>query len=380
MNNPFVYGEVVPRAAFVDREVELDRLSADLAVGQKVFLISPRRYGKSSLDPAGARDARPARCADGRGHRQQLQLLRRVPRGLRAGAGGGRDAVGARAAGCPTAIGVPAGAAVRARRRRSRPDARWRFRAVRTERDVTASPTRCSRCRPLRRARRRRSSSRSTSSRRIDGVQRRQRRARAARGRAAPAPGRLRVRRLRAEPDGADDRPSRPFYKAGPVMRLEKIPADSSRRSSSRASPGPASARSRARRRDRRPRRQPAVRRAAPRARNLGRRARRRRQRAADLDHLHATLRRLLAEQDTIFEAIWQRLTLAQRAVLRAVVLAGRTRAAVGRRPRAPPPGRRLERAGVARGARPRRHPRAEGARYVVVDSLMREWVARRTF
>src|SRR6185295_1752546 len=49
MPNPFVYGEVVPRAAFVDREVELDRLTRDLMAGQKIFLISPRRYGKSSL-------------------------------------------------------------------------------------------------------------------------------------------------------------------------------------------------------------------------------------------------------------------------------------------------------------------------------------------
>src|SRR5213593_1374093 len=49
MDNPFVYGEVVPGEAFVDRETELDRLVADLGNGQKVFLISPRRYGKSSL-------------------------------------------------------------------------------------------------------------------------------------------------------------------------------------------------------------------------------------------------------------------------------------------------------------------------------------------
>src|SRR5437764_2407081 len=49
MDNPFVYGEVVPAAAFVDRVVELDRLVRDLSAGQKVFLISPRRYGKSSL-------------------------------------------------------------------------------------------------------------------------------------------------------------------------------------------------------------------------------------------------------------------------------------------------------------------------------------------
>ena len=49
MDNPFVYGEVVPGEAFVDREAELDRLLGDLGAGQKVFLISPRRYGKSSL-------------------------------------------------------------------------------------------------------------------------------------------------------------------------------------------------------------------------------------------------------------------------------------------------------------------------------------------
>src|SRR5262245_16498479 len=49
MDNPFVYGEVVPGEAFVDREAELDRLIADLSSAQKVFLISPRRYRKSSL-------------------------------------------------------------------------------------------------------------------------------------------------------------------------------------------------------------------------------------------------------------------------------------------------------------------------------------------
>ena len=48
-DNPFVYGEIVTAAAFADREDERDRLSRDLASGQKVFLISPRRYGKSSL-------------------------------------------------------------------------------------------------------------------------------------------------------------------------------------------------------------------------------------------------------------------------------------------------------------------------------------------
>ena len=49
MDNPFIYGEIVPGEAFADREAELERLVTDLGGGQKVFLISPRRYGKSSL-------------------------------------------------------------------------------------------------------------------------------------------------------------------------------------------------------------------------------------------------------------------------------------------------------------------------------------------
>src|ERR1700694_994947 len=49
MQNPFVYGEVVPVSAFVNRVAELHRLVSDMAAGQKVFLLSPRRYGKSSL-------------------------------------------------------------------------------------------------------------------------------------------------------------------------------------------------------------------------------------------------------------------------------------------------------------------------------------------
>ncbi len=47
--NPFVYGEIIDDANFVDRTDELARLVRDLADGQKVFLLSPRRFGKSSL-------------------------------------------------------------------------------------------------------------------------------------------------------------------------------------------------------------------------------------------------------------------------------------------------------------------------------------------
>ena len=43
--------------------------------------------------------------------------------------------------------------------------------------------------------------------------------------------------------------------------------------------------------------------------------------RSAGLEDLHLTLSRLLNQQHTVFEESWQRLTLAQRAVLRAIVL-----------------------------------------------------------
>lgn len=49
MDNPFVYGEVVTGDDFCDREKELKELVADLKGGERIFLISPRRYGKSSL-------------------------------------------------------------------------------------------------------------------------------------------------------------------------------------------------------------------------------------------------------------------------------------------------------------------------------------------
>ena len=48
-DNPFVYGEVVTREHFADRVEELKILQRDLLDGQTIFLISPRRYGKTSL-------------------------------------------------------------------------------------------------------------------------------------------------------------------------------------------------------------------------------------------------------------------------------------------------------------------------------------------
>ena len=47
--NPFIYGEIVERPQFVNREKEIRNLVRDVSDGQKVFLLSPRRFGKSSL-------------------------------------------------------------------------------------------------------------------------------------------------------------------------------------------------------------------------------------------------------------------------------------------------------------------------------------------
>lgn len=47
--NPFIFGEIIDEPNFVDRTEELNQLVRDLGDGQKVFLLSPRRFGKSSL-------------------------------------------------------------------------------------------------------------------------------------------------------------------------------------------------------------------------------------------------------------------------------------------------------------------------------------------
>ncbi|MCL5109982.1 MAG: hypothetical protein M1401_14190 [Chloroflexi bacterium] len=49
MENPFRYGEIVTGRAFTDRRTELAELTADIHNGQNVVIISPRRYGKTSL-------------------------------------------------------------------------------------------------------------------------------------------------------------------------------------------------------------------------------------------------------------------------------------------------------------------------------------------
>ncbi|MFH1353545.1 MAG: ATP-binding protein [bacterium] len=47
--NPFTYGNVVRGKHFADREDEIKTLKSEIKSGQNVVLISPRRYGKTSL-------------------------------------------------------------------------------------------------------------------------------------------------------------------------------------------------------------------------------------------------------------------------------------------------------------------------------------------
>jgi hypothetical protein len=174
--------------------------------------------------------------------------------------------------------------------------------------------------------------------------------------------------------------PRRPFYKAGPVMRLEKIPADEFaafigdrfNRSGIRAEPGLGAAIV-----DLAGNLPYDVQRLAHETWDEVRGAARRR---ATVDDLHSALKRLLAEQDTMFESVWERLTLAQRAVLRAVVLdEGRELLSADVRARHRLGGPSSVQAALAALMRQDLITR-DGNRYLVMDSLLREWVARRTF
>jgi hypothetical protein len=173
---------------------------------------------------------------------------------------------------------------------------------------------------------------------------------------------------------------NRPFYKAGPVMRLGRIPAD-------RFAPF-------IEERFKHTGMKPAaglglaivelagnlpydVQRLAH---ELWDDARANGRRAVDLEDLHQTLTRLLGEHESLFEATWQRLTLAQRAALRAAVLQdGRELLAADTRARYRLSGASTVQASLAALVREDILAR-EKERYVVVDSLLREWVARRTY
>jgi hypothetical protein len=102
--------------------------------------------------------------------------------------------------------------------------------------------------------------------------------------------------------------------------------------------------------------------------------------RRVTLDDLHQALKRLLSEQQMLFETVWQRLTLAQRAALRAVVLEdGRELLSADVRARHRLGGPSTVQTALAALVRDDVIAR-EADRYAVVDSLLREWVARQTF
>jgi hypothetical protein len=385
-DNPFVYGEIVSAAAFADRDLERARLAQDLAEGQKVFLISPRRYGKSSLVRDVLRGlarqrvltvevtvaasssyigflesyARALLTADtpvGRIRRWAQDLLDAVRPEVRID---GPSMTGAGSSAGRVTVAFPA---VRSARD-----------AARLAAEVFALPGRIAAARKQRLAIA------------LDEFQA-----------VASFDGGNVEHALRAAVQDqrsvgyvfAGSEPSlmermleskRPFYKAGPVMRLEKIDPEvfatfiESRFAASGLKPEPGLGAAIV---DLAANVPYDVQRLAHETWDDVRVARRR---SANVEDLHATLTRLLGEQQTAFEEQWQRLTLIQRAVLRALVLEDGTEllsAVVRARHRLPVPSSvqsaltALARQDVVM---------KEGTRYVASDSLYREWVARKTF
>jgi uncharacterized protein len=379
MQNPFVYGEVVPAAAFADRVVELDRLVADLAAGQKVFLISPRRFGKSSL----VRHALAAMARRGAltidvtvsSFSSYVAFLEGYARALVAAETKGnrartwlRDMIKSARAEVQYTAG-PLGALSVS------------FPGVRSERDISrlaqevfTLPARLAdmRGRPVVVA--------LDEFQAIAGFN----------GGSVEHALRAAVQHQRnvgyvfagSEPSLMERMlgPRRPFYKAGPVIRLDKIPADEfaafidARFQHSGMKPEEGLGAAIVELAGNLPY---DVQRLAHETWDEVRTGGRRR---ATLDDLHQALRRLLAQQHTLFEAAWQRLTLAQRSVLRAVVLEdGRELLSGEVRARHRLGGASSVQYALGSMLREDLISR-EVDRYVVVDSLLREWVARLTF
>jgi hypothetical protein len=381
MNNPFVYGEIVPLTSFVDRETELERLVADLRSGQKIFLISPRRYGKSSL----VRQALRVSARQGaltvevtvssyssyvaflEGYARALvsaeTRLERVRSWLRDMLSGVRPEL----------------------RLESSPEGRGKiavsFPTVRSDRDVAhlaeqifALPGRIAEARGLRMA---------ISLDEFQGIN-------AFNGGSVEHAMRAAVQQQRqvgyvfagSEPTLMERMlgKSRPFYKAGPVMRLQKIPPErfatfiESRFRSTGIKPTPGLGATIVDLAGNLPYDVQRL------AHELWDDVKAAGDRAVNADTLHETLRRLLGEHETLFESTWQRLPLTQRAALRATVLEeGHELLSADVRARHRLSGPSTVQTSLTALVRDDILTR-EGTRYTVVDSLFREWVARRTF
>jgi hypothetical protein len=174
--------------------------------------------------------------------------------------------------------------------------------------------------------------------------------------------------------------PRRPFYKAGPVMRLAKIAPDEfaawldMRFAKSGIKPDDGLGAAIVDLADNVPY---DVQRLAHETWDDVRAAGRR---TAGVEDLHATLGRMLKQQGIVFEEAWQRLTLAQRGVLRALVLEqGRELLSAGVRQRHRLAGASSVQSALAALVREDIVMR-DGPVYLLTDSLYREWIARKTF
>jgi hypothetical protein len=378
--NPFVYGEIVTAAAFADRDVERERLTEDLAAGQKVFLISPRRYGKSSL----IRDVMRTLAS-----RQFLTVevtvaasssyvgfLESYARALVAA-----DTPVSRLRRWATDLLQSLRPEVRIEARPGDSGFSLAFPAARTPREVArlatevfALPAKIAAARKQRMAialdefQSVTTFDGGTVEHALRAAVQDQRQVGYVFAGSEPS---LMERMLTAK---------RPFYKAGPVMRLDKIDSADfavfieQRLASTGLTPEDGLG-------------EAIVELAANVPYDVQRLAhetwddvRAARRRTVGLDDLHRTLSRLLGEHQMVFEESWQRLTLAQRAALRAVVIEnGRELLSADVRVRHRLSGTSSVQSALA-ALRKQDIVQKEGARYIVSDSLYREWVARRTY
>ncbi len=380
-DNPFVYGEIVTAGAFANREDERARLGRDLAAGQKVFLISPRRYGKSSL----VRDVMRGLARQGvltvevtvaasssyigflESYAQALVAADTPASRLRRWAG---ELLGA----IKPELRLEADPTGRAGFALAFPTARTARDAARVAAEVFALPARIAAARKQRMAvaldefQAIAAFDSGTVEHALRAAVQEQRQVGYVFSGSEPS---LMERMLG---------PRRPFYKAGPVVRLQKIDAQEfasfidTRFQGSGIKPEPGLG-------------EAIVDLAANVPYDVQRLAhetwddvRAAGRKSVTVDDLHATLLRLLGEQQTVFEESWQRLTLPQRAVLRALVIEeGRELMSADVRARHRQPGTTTVQAALAALLRQDIVTKDDG-RYIAVDSLYREWVARKTF
>jgi len=378
--NPFVYGEVVTASAFADREDERARLARDLAEGQKVFLISPRRYGKSSLIRGVMKTLAAERIltvevtvAASSSYVGFLEAYARALVSAETPASGLRRWTSELLKGLRPEMRFDAEPAGSSRFSITFPAVRSARDTARLAAEVFALPAR------IAAARRQRMAVALDEFQTIASFD----------GGNVEHALRAAVQEQRSvgyvfagsEPSLMERMltPRRPFYKAGPVVRLGKIDerlfADFIETRFTRSGIRPQD--------------------------NLGAAivelaenvpydvqrlahetwddVRAAGRKAAGLEDLHLTLARLLDQQHTVFEEAWQRLTLAQRAVLRAIVLEdGRELLSAGVRQRHRLAAASSVQSALAALVREDIVMKDQG-RYFVNDSLYREWLARRT-